>query len=57
MMCISQTAAGRIMATHLTIVYTYRFKNGVIRTFSLLLDKGTLALAPGIRGTPPLGAS
>ncbi len=44
------------MADQLTIVYTYRFRNGAVRTFNLLLDKETLALAPGIRGTPPAWA-
>jgi hypothetical protein len=44
------------MTTQLTIVYTYRFKNEAIKTFNLLLDKGTLALAPEIHGFPPAWA-
>lgn len=41
------------MASEFRIVYTYRFESGAVRNFDLLLDKGTLALIPAGRGSPP----
>ena len=44
------------MGTPITIAYTYTFKNGTIKKFTMVLDRATLALQLEKRPNPPLWA-
>ena len=42
------------MGTPITIAYTYTFKNGMTKKFTLVLDRATLGLQLEKRPNPPL---
>ncbi len=44
------------MGTPITIAYTYTFKNGMTKNFTMVLDRATLALQLEKRPNPPLWA-